>query len=226
MNARVLFISDIHGQLDALKALLDKVNYDASEDRLLLLGDYTGNSKQNLLCLQYIKNLLEYDNVAAIMGNHDRNLYRYLQHKSSHEGREDASLSLATLQPYLPDLITEVLTKLPEIESLLESMPLWYESADFVAVHAGINPNLPDWRQSTPDECTTIREPFLSSVHSVGKTVIFGHTPCIRLHGSPDIWFGHNKIGIDGGAGKDMQLNCLILTDEGFSQRSVPIQHA
>jgi Predicted phosphoesterase len=37
---RILAISDIHGELELFDSLLEKVNYDADEDQLILLGDY------------------------------------------------------------------------------------------------------------------------------------------------------------------------------------------
>ena len=39
---RILAISDIHGQADALERLLVHANYHPSKDRLVLLGDYIG----------------------------------------------------------------------------------------------------------------------------------------------------------------------------------------
>ena len=37
---RTLAVSDIHGCVDEFKQLLDKVNFNAEEDQLVLLGDY------------------------------------------------------------------------------------------------------------------------------------------------------------------------------------------
>ncbi|CAM5253169.1 Serine/threonine protein phosphatase OS=Lysinibacillus sphaericus OT4b.31 OX=1285586 GN=H131_14618 PE=4 SV=1 [Lysinibacillus sphaericus] len=37
---RILAISDIHGELELLEKLLLKLKFDATQDKLLLLGDY------------------------------------------------------------------------------------------------------------------------------------------------------------------------------------------
>ena len=65
--------------------------------------------------------------------------------------------------------------------------------AEFVFVHAGINPRVPLEQQSSHD-VMWIRGDFTHAPHSVGKTVVFGHTPFedVLLH-LP------YKIGIDTG---------------------------
>ena len=60
-----------------------------------------------------------------------------------------------------------------------------------------------------------IREPFISSPVTAGKTVVFGHTRTVKLHGQPTVWFGDGKIGIDGGCAFGDQLNALITHADG-----------
>ena len=75
----------------------------------------------------------------------------------------------------------------------LFSLLPFYETDDYVFVHAGINPDLPLSGQSLADLCE-IREPFLRGRLHLGKTVVFGHTP----FATPYVAAG--KIGIDTGA--------------------------
>ena len=44
---RVLAISDIHGELELFDSLLEKLNYDADEDQLILLGDYVDRGRDS-----------------------------------------------------------------------------------------------------------------------------------------------------------------------------------
>ena len=62
-----------------------------------------------------------------------------------------------------------------------------------------------------------IKDDFLHLSTRVEKKVIFGHTRTIELHGSSDIWFGGDKIGIDGGCAYGEQLNALILQQGVYS---------
>lgn len=66
-------ISDIHGQLDLLKQLLEKVNfhYDFS-DELYILGDYCDWGEKPIDTLLYVMDLVEkYPFIHCTIGNHD-----------------------------------------------------------------------------------------------------------------------------------------------------------
>lgn len=214
---RTLFISDIHGRLDALKALLNQVDYDPLSDRLVLLGDYVGQSSDNMNCLLYIFELTKQSNAVALMGNHDLNLWKYLKANGGSSPPKSARY------PYTSSLAEEIERLHPELIDFLGSLRFWYADDHFVAVHAGFDPYQQDWRSSSADDFTTIRDPFLSAPLSLPETVVFGHTPCTALHNSPEVWYGPGKIGIDGGAGKGLQLNCLIFDGVSFSSTSTEV---
>lgn len=215
LTGRSLFISDIHGQLDVLRALLVQADYDPQRDRLVLSGDYVGKGPDNLSCLSFLANLKQKTSVIALMGNHELNLWHCVQRRPMSSTQEER-------YPYAPRLAEQIKRHNPEVIAFLADLDLWYADDSVIAVHAGINPRLNDWRSTSVEELTSMREPFLSESLPVQQTVIFGHTPCQRLHGSPDVWFGTNKIGIDGGAGHGIQLNCLIWDRLRFSAISVP----
>ena len=60
-----------------------------------------------------------------------------------------------------------------------------------------------------------IKDPFIYHKTVVSKPVVFGHTNTQHIHGSADIWFGGDKIGIDGGCAYGMQLNALEIKENG-----------
>lgn len=67
-------ISDIHGNLDAFKKLLDKVNFKYNgEDKLYLLGDYVDWGPKPLESLLFVMELNKnYPNIIfPLLGNHD-----------------------------------------------------------------------------------------------------------------------------------------------------------
>ncbi len=69
-------ISDIHGNLRALQALLVEIDfkYDGS-DRLYLLGDYVDWGPDSIETLKFVMRLSEKDYVTCLMGNHDLMFY-------------------------------------------------------------------------------------------------------------------------------------------------------
>lgn len=66
-------ISDIHGQLDAFKRLLDKVNFKLDgTDELHILGDIVDWGDKSIEALLFIKQLNEkYDFIQVYKGNHE-----------------------------------------------------------------------------------------------------------------------------------------------------------
>lgn len=67
---RILAISDIHGQADALQSLLKFAQYDATQDELYLLGDYIGKGPQSEKTVKLVQTLLK-NGAKAIRGNHE-----------------------------------------------------------------------------------------------------------------------------------------------------------
>jgi len=98
----VFCISDIHGNLDALKKVLKKVafKYDGS-DQLFLLGDYIDWGPKPIETLQFIKEMDEdYHFVHVIYGNHEWLMEHYLdtclireENKSYFEFKDNIALA-------------------------------------------------------------------------------------------------------------------------------------
>jgi serine/threonine protein phosphatase 1 len=103
--------------------------------------------------------------------------------------------------------------KLPEKhKDFFNSLKLFYEGDDFIAVHAGLNPYKGEPANHEKDDILWIREDFFLANFRWAKTVIFGHTPTPFLNNSDSIYFDNrrNIIGIDTGAMyEDNPLTCL-----------------
>jgi len=199
-------IGDIHGCLEKIVRLLDRLHYDPAADRLIFLGDYIDRGPDSkgvidlLLCLQR-------ENPANIflLGNHEDNFLTYLHACMTADGpsywRQEpffAGGGVATLRSYCPqmrDPYDERLTASvpPEHEAFLANLQLYWTNAAYIAVHAGVRPGIALERQHAND-LLRIRGPFLSTPHGLGKWVVFGHTPF------PDVRRDEDKIGIDTGA--------------------------
>lgn len=230
---RILAISDIHGCYNHLVKLLLKVDYNPDKDQLILLGDYVDRGTRNLATLNFVKDLVEKYGAIALRGNHDQMLLDWLESPSEHSFTYFMNGGLDTIKEFVVnpndiacldtyiDWSVQIKEKYKDIIEFLNSLPYYYETDKYIFVHAGINPFLKDWRNTTKDEFIWIRDEFLDNDHNSEKTVIHGHTPTKYLHDSADICFGNKKIGIDGACAYGYQLNCLEIVDDTYKQYSV-----
>ena len=57
-----------------------------------------------------------------------------------------------------------------------ESLLPYYETENYIFVHAGLRPGLP-LHEQTMHDLLWVRQEFIDSDYDFGKRVIFGHTP-------------------------------------------------
>ncbi|MGM7684757.1 metallophosphoesterase family protein [Cytobacillus sp. Hm23] len=224
---RMLAVSDIHGDIEKFERLLTLVKYNKEQDQLLLLGDYVDRGPQSRAVIDKIIELKN-DGAIALLGNHDKmmidafanqddpmNLKRWyynggiktLQNYGYEIKRDDAKYWYTTDEFPDPIAINDEIH--PHIE-FLKGLPYYYETEDYIFVHAGVHPETPI-HDTDPYTLVWIREEFHHG-YTGNKTVIFGHTPTNYLHKRPDVFFGKNNIiGIDGGCAYGGRLNCIEL---------------
>lgn len=213
--------------------LLNKTKYDSTNDQLILLGDYVDRGLKSKQVVEQIMALIKEHNAVVLKGNHDDMMVAAL--KNDEEGYDAQWLNnggFTTLISYIGgDYFEEGFDwdKYIEVKEymrkhyqhhidFLDSLPLYHEDDRYIYVHAGINPMLSNWENTSESDFIWIREQFYHNFTSLKKKVIFGHTPAFHLHGSPDIWFDmkEDKIGIDGACAYGKQLNLLEITEEGL----------
>jgi len=229
MSERTLVISDIHGELSLLDRLLDDIEYRPERDQLILLGDYVDRGSNSRGTLERVMQLTR-EGAIALKGNHEDLMFNALT-----SGREadwnrwlKVNGGLATLLSYgftrdelitlsgedfhLPDLHHDELLQHLEF---ISGLPLYYETPDYLYVHAGVEPGKTA-AETTERQLFWIREPFHTG-YDGEKLVVFGHTPTFYLHQDTanfNIYYGVNRIiGIDGGAAYGGQLNALDTTN-------------
>lgn len=232
---RTLVISDIHGCYAPFNDLLSLMNYQPSEDQLLLLGDFVDRGPKSKEVLEQVISLVEKDGAIAVQGNHDERLVDVMLERSEqalikfsgHGGRQTAESYAGIRQGALEGIIERAKANIQKDYmhhmTFLDELPYFHEDEHFIYVHAGINPTYSNWREQPKRDFLYIKEPFLSTPTTVNKTVIFGHTKTIDIQGNPSIWFGQGKIGIDGGCATGHQLNGLEITGpSSFKTYAVP----
>ncbi len=227
---RTLVISDIHGELDMLTALLEKVAYTPDRDRLFLLGDYIDRGPNSKATLDKVMELVK-EGAVALKGNHEDMMIKSLVDGNERTWRNWTGRNGgdATLQNYGFELDSFLFKDDDEFIkphlhsdhlnrhlSFIQNLPYYIEEDDIIYIHAGVKPGVP-LEETDPYELLWIRDDFHAN-YAGQKTVIFGHTPTKGLYddeSNNSIYYGTNSIiGIDGGAVFGGQLNCLVLPEK------------
>jgi serine/threonine protein phosphatase 1 len=206
---RIFAIGDIHGCYDRLKTLMGKIPIDCSRDTLVFIGDYIDRGPHSVEVVDYLIHLKKrVPEVIFLKGNHEDMLDKFLN------GADRFTYLLnggqQTLDSYLTKPVqSEFFPIPPDHMEFFKSLRLFYETEEFIFVHAGLRPRVPLKSQNTED-LLWIRNKFVSTKYDFGKRVIFGHTPLKKPLVEP------NKIGIDTGAVYGNVLTCVQLPDLVF----------
>lgn len=225
---RTIVISDIHGHYDELVELLEKLQVNEAEDMIVFLGDYVDRGPKSKEVLQLIKNITERKSSIAIMGNHDYRFVRWIEKEGNGINDYDYMETLCSfmMDKALEEVKEYILMAYSEEIEFLKTLPYYYEDDDYIYVHAGLDLNKKDWKETSEKDMMEIRIDFYGNKTKLNKKVIFGHTPCRLLHGDNSIFFENDKIGIDGGIGYNYQLNALVIHDNGSLEEYFVKKHS
>ncbi len=207
LHKKIFAIGDIHGRLDHLMSLISIIPASPEDDLLVFIGDYIDRGPDGPDVVDYILALKKrFSRLVCLCGNHENMLLRFLE--GIDEDLYVQNGGQATLKAYgisPSDSIRKRKEKMPpEHLRFYESLLPYFETDDYIFVHAGLLPGVPLDQQTTQD-LLWVRDEFISSANNFGKRVIFGHTPMKE----PLIM--SNKISIDTGAVYGGRLSCLEL---------------
>lgn len=189
---RILAISDIHGQLDKLKKLLELVKYDKTKDQLVLLDDYTDRGYQNIETLKYIMKL-EKEGAIVLKGNHDElmqgTIYELLT--GNFIGTLECHIDCGG-ENTVKELIEYNGKDLYNIYNFLKDLSTYYEYENYIFSHSGVDSTKP-FNQNTSDDLLWSRWDFINSKAYDDKVIIFGHTVTFSIDmviskQNPTIW--------------------------------------
>jgi len=209
--ASIFAIGDIHGRLDKLRALMDRIEpeIDPAQDTLVFLGDYIDRGPSSFEVVEYLIRLkARFTDVVFLKGNHEEMLELYLN-------GVDRTIYLMnggnqTLENYLDHSDENEPDPIPVAHrNFLSSLTLFHETEKYIFVHAGLKEKVPLDRQKNED-LLWIREKFIYSTYDFEKQVVFGHTPFTEPLVMP------NKIGVDTGAVYGNKLTCVKLPQLEF----------
>lgn len=105
-------VGDVHGELQALMSLLQRLGYDAHGEhprgrRLIFLGDLCDRGPDSPGAIQFVSRLVERQLAQCVLGNHELNLLRnerksgngwYFDRHADHDRPEFAAVRRATLR--------------------------------------------------------------------------------------------------------------------------------
>jgi serine/threonine protein phosphatase 1 len=215
-------VGDIHGRLDLLEELLDKIHADiarrpARKVLLVFVGDLIDRGPSSA---QVVERLRTYRHPGVrpmfLLGNHEEVLLRILKGESelitkwrwfggaeclASYGVDRDRLAALTDEEALP-VVRDAVPK--EHVEFLESFDDSCRFGDYLFVHAGIRPGV-EIDQQKQSDLRWIREPFLFDETDHGFVVVHGHT--IR----PEVEMRPNRIGIDTGAYRSGVLSALAI---------------
>ena len=209
VRGRIFAIGDIHGCYDKLRTLMERLPYDSEQDTLVFLGDYIDRGVRSREVLTYLCELQhKVKKIIMLIGNHEYLMLEY------HRTGDPALLPFlrhlgidATLNSYgvdSPNSLQDMLFLPQEHCQLFDALLPYWETENYIFVHAGLEPHVPLAQQELSSLCES-RSSFLTENHDYGKLVIFGHTPF-------DMPFvTSTRIGIDTGAVYGNLLTALEL---------------
>jgi serine/threonine protein phosphatase 1 len=220
---RLFAVGDIHGHASELGALLDHITKTKNlgvDDLIIFVGDYIDRGPQSKQVVDLLLDLRRaWPQTVFLRGNHEDMLLSFLG-----LGGEGGEFYLKNggaeffasygLEP--AGSLVELRASLPvEHVDFFSSLEYGVILAEFLFVHAGVAPKR-KLSQQTPSDLLWIRKEFIHSPHSIGKTVVFGHTAFNQIH----IELPY-RIGIDTGVAYGNKLSVVELVNGELFQVDV-----
>src|SRR5688572_15833185 len=223
-GARAYAIGDIHGRLDLLDMLLEKIEADVASRKpkrnfIVFLGDLVDRGPDSAGVVERLRNFRPtWARPIFLAGNHEEVLLRMIAGEKKilpswlKYGGVQCAQSYG-LDPEAMRMLDEeaalqlIKAKVPRAHAeFLESFSDTFRFGDYLFVHAGIRPGIALEEQDRFD-LRWIREPFLSDAKQHGLMVVHGHTIVDRVEERP------NRIAIDTGAYHTGVLTALAVED-------------
>lgn len=242
MANRTFAIGDIHGDLDALTTLIDRLPPMDAQDTVVFLGDYVDRGPKSAQTVDFVRHQLPHRipaKIVTLRGNHEDAWMRVVGQGWPEFVFPAGNGCLACLRSFtggpagdsaIPthgELESMLRGKFfpPDVVEWMGTLPYFYEDQHAIYVHAGLPRKNGKWLHPSEVEDPIVllwlraREFF---VDYRGKLVICGHTmtrtlpPELSLYtpeDPSDMWVGENVYAIDTGCGKGGFLTAIELPE-------------
>jgi hypothetical protein len=183
MDSRTILIGDVHGCIDELKLLLNKLNY-CPEDRVILLGDLIDRGPDSLAVIRLAN---EY-HFECVMGNHEHQLLKFLNKGDKNKPPKKKN--------YYSKLSIEDI-------DFIKNMKQYIKIDNTIAVHAGLKPGIALTDQLESDlfylRYTNLQNNFsrLKSTKKYNKEKMGFYFWTHFWNGPESVVYGHNVHSLD-----------------------------
>lgn len=225
-DKRVYAVGDIHGRLDLLDEILERISEDRrsfpGECEIIFLGDYINRGPASARVLDRLCSIsTRSPRYRFLMGNHEEIFLRVLNQENGmlklfiHMGGRQTVLNYGVSEDRYrtasyDDLENLLKDSVPdEHRTFLTGLEHQVVIGDYVFVHAGVDVNK-DIHEQDPKVTRWIRSEFTHSDQQCEKTIIYGHTVYEEVDQRGC------RIGIDTGAYASGKLTAIAL--EGTRQ--------
>lgn len=164
-------ISDIHGNFETFKRMLDLIRFDYSKDTLIINGDIIDRGKDSYKMIKFVRT---FPKVKMLLGNHELMLVDYYESGDKTWFMNGGNITKEDIERNADDI--------NEIIAWIKSLPCIYNTEvngkKFVIGHG--NPFLKDkyditWDRIIPNEIIPEKD------KDDDRIAIIGHTPTIYL---------------------------------------------
>lgn len=215
----VAVVGDIHGRLDLLDLLLDKLAQQASDAKLIFVGDYVDRGPDARAVIDRLRALGA--GAVCLKGNHEAMLLEFLDDPIEWGGRwlrnggdrTLASYGIALSENSSVDDVTAASSALrialaDGTETWLRDLPLYWQSGTLLVTHAGPDPAMPIGGQND-------------------QLFLWGHDRFLRAARTDGIWVAHGhwirerpscvdgRIAVDTGAWATGRLTAALIATDG-----------
>lgn len=216
-------IGDIHGNFFKLCRLIDRLNIQ-KDDLVVFIGDYIDRGDMSFEVVDYLIDFNKKYNCIFLKGNHEDMFMDYLSginerifmlnggQKTINSYKQNG-FDISRYSNYRHRVLPE-----DHMEFFI-NLEMYYETEEFIFVHAGIHHNTPMERQ--PDEYLLWDRSFsIACQNYSGKTVVFGHTPNNSILNEP------HKICIDTGVCFESMgdLTAVKLPERTFTRQGCTLE--
>lgn len=218
---RLYAIGDVHGRLDLLSAMHERIAAEIARDRpadwrVVHLGDYVDRGPQSRQVLDLLAAACAGEpRILALLGNHDEGLLDFLANPENGRlfidyGGFDTAASYGVVlrtgsMAALRESHRQLLAAMPRAHAaFLRDLPRSLSFGDFFFCHAGVRPGVALDAQD-PGDLVWIRGEFLRHPGLYEKVVVHGHTP------GPEPEVMPNRVNVDTAAFASGRLTALVV---------------
>lgn len=136
MERIVVAVGDVHGCIEELKELLNTIQFNKNQMRLVFLGDLMDRGPDPVACVRKVREL----DVECIMGNHEEKHLRWRKHEKNRQltGKVNPMKRMSNADALANEQLSD------QDFSWMKSLPLKLNLGNnWWAAHAGCEPRLP-----------------------------------------------------------------------------------